>query len=319
MNIALNSPNCFRDTPYTKTDIADVLLDTSLVVGIDKLRMVMPYRSRIGGFDMWQKVSGDPRGSEFWGHVIEDFGEGTLYIGFSEGGVRECSLEFNPSRVLHGHDRLATGAEMMTLISDALVRSFHYVEGPLRPEDIRVTRLDLTVDFAPVLDLAGVISEFSKSQPVRNSVPQHYRNRSTNAPETVTFGKAKNVQVKAYDKSHQMRTGNDWLRFEISAFTRELKKFGLQSLEATDEQRANCFRNRLMPLLMRWTNSPASIRETILDSPAEMRMLIKAAGLEYLDSFGCHPSVTRNFKKDLRAFQNRYLIYTVKDLFGEFQ
>ena len=320
MNIAQNSPNCFRDDPYMKTDIADVLLDTSLVVGIDKLRMVMPYRNRVGGFDMWQKVSGDPRGgSEFWGHATEDFGEGTLYIKFTEGDKRECTVEFNPSSTLHGGERLATWAETWELIGPALGRSFNYFSGHLRPEDIRVTRLDLAVDFAPVADLPGVLDEFSKHRAVRASNPLLYRSQTTNALETVTFGKAKNVQVKAYDKGRRSGKRPKWLRFEIHAATRELREFGLNSLEATDDQRANCFRSRLMPLLMRWTNSPTLIRERILSSPAESRMLIKAAGLEYLDSFGCNPNVSRNFQRELRAFRHRYLIYTVKDLFGEFQ
>ena len=59
MIILNNSPTCSADAPFTEGEMASVLMDASLRVGIDKVRVKFPFGRRMGGPDMWSYVRQD--------------------------------------------------------------------------------------------------------------------------------------------------------------------------------------------------------------------------------------------------------------------
>jgi hypothetical protein len=291
-------------------------MDASLQVGIDMVKVQFPFTRRIGGVDMWRKMNQDQVNGNFFGEGDFPLGQGEVHLYFNEGYRRYGNIKFNPSKVLFGGARLATWLEAQTVLIDAMEIAFHHFEGNDRLEDLKVTLLDLAVDFHNVLDVDKVLQDFSKFQPIRGQTPFVVPNQDTGALETVTYFSSSELRVKAYNKSAQRKDGGSTLRFENRHVRKDLSKYGLNSVAATDEDRARAFRARLWPLLARWSGSPSQVRDQILSEPAAAKMLVSAAGLEYLDGFGFHPPLTRNFEKRLRQFKRKFRIGTVKDLFA---
>ena len=316
MILLSNPPTCVADAPFTEGDIADVLMDASLQVGIDRVRVQFPFTRRIGGVDMWRRMNQDQVNGNFFGEGDFPLGQGEVHLYFNDGYRRYGNIKFNPSTVLFGGSRLATWLETQTVLIDAMEIAFQHFEGNDRLEDLKVTLLDLSVDFHNVLNVDKVLQDFSKFEPIRGRTPLVVPNPYTGALETVTYTSSSEIRVMAYNKSAQRRDGGSTLRFENTLAGKDLSKYGLNSVAASDEDRARGFRARLWPLLARWSGSPSQTRDQILSEPATTKMLVSAAGLEYLDGFGFHPPLTRNFEKRLRQFKRKFRIGAVKDLFA---
>jgi len=315
MILLSNPPTCIADAPFTEGDIADVLMDAGLRVGIDMVRVQFPFTHRIGGNDMWRKLNQDQLNSNYFGSGDLPLGKGKVFLYFNHGFHRYGYVAFNPSTVLFGGSRLATWLEAQTVLIDAMEIAFHYFQGNDRLEDLKVTLLHLSVDFHNVLDPDKVLRDFSIFQPIRGRSPLVVPNQVTGAIESVTYTSSSELRVMAYNKSAKRGDGGTTIRFENRLVGRDLSKYGLNSIAATDEQRARAFRTRLSALLGRWSGSMTGMKDLILREPAATRMLVSAAGLEYLDGYGLHPPVSRNFEKRLRQFKQKFRIGTVKDLF----
>jgi hypothetical protein len=316
MIIINNSPTCISDAPFTEGDIASVLMDASLRVGIDKVRVKFPFSRRMGGPDMWSYVREDHSNRDTYGHSHEPLGFGEVTIFFKEAYTCFGSVEFNPSKIIYDGKRLATWEETQTIFVDVLRLTFPYFEGNDDPKDFKITRLDLAVDFEGVLDPDRVLQDFARFEPIRGRKPVVFQSPLTGAYESVYYKAKSGLEVMAYNKSVQRKDGGKTVRFEVRLPSKELKAFGLDSLAPTHEDRPRAFRARLWPLLARWSGSPSQVRDQILSEPAAAKMLVSAAGLEYLDGFGFHPPLTRNFEKRLRQFKRKFRIGTVKDLFA---
>jgi len=315
MNILSYPPTCIADAPLTEGDIADALMDASLRVGIDKVKVKFPFSRRMGGPDMWSYVRQDQSNGETYGRSQEPLGLGEVSIFFKEAFTSFGSVEFNPSKIIYDGKRLATWEETQTIFVDVLSCAFPYFEGNDNPNDFKITRLDLAVDLGPVLDPDRVLREFSRFEPIRGRKPFVFQNQFTGSYETVYFKAKSGLEVMAYNKSVERKDGGRTIRIEVRLPSKELTAYGLNSLAATHEDRSRAFRARLWPLLMRWSGSPEQVRDQILSEPATTKMLLSAAGLEYLDGFGFHPPLTRNFERRLRQFKRKFRIGTVKDLF----
>jgi hypothetical protein len=183
---------------------------------------------------------------------------------------------------------------------------------PLRG-NIKVTRLDLTLDFEPSLDMQEFLENAESFEPIRGRKPMVYRDPVTRRVESVTFKGREVPSITFYDKSKESKNGHNRLRVEVREKRRELKKFGLDSLDATEQMRSDAFRARLTPLIDRWRYFPPSFAERLLASKSDTRTLVMCAGYEALAQIGIRPNISRHTRSVIRKFRKKYPYATIRD------
>ena len=318
------SPNYLSALPLHQREIARVILTDPLLLGIDKLRIGFPVRRLVGGDDMWYRNTEEHHKKTFIKSSPEPFGSGTLFITFMDRSRWNTpvsdwgAIEFNPSTVTGIQPWLATWDQTLMMLPEAFRLVEPYFEIGDRDE-IRVSRLDLALDFEPVLDLQSILKSACEFEPIRGKKPMVFSNPVTGRLESVTYKGREAPTISIYDKTAQSGHGKDRLRIEVRLKRRELKKFGLQFFDATDEQRSEAFRTRLVPLLERLQSSAPRYVDQILASKQDTKALVTIAGYEALGDIGIKPRITKHTRTLMRSFRRKYPFNSVKEFAAPLQ
>ncbi len=312
------SPNYLSALPLHQRDIARVILTDTLLLGVDKLRIGFPVRRLVGGDDMWYRNTEEHHKKTLTKSSREPFHSGTLFITFMDRSRWNTpvsdwgAIEFNPSTVTGIQPWLATWQQTLMMLPEAfgLVEPYFEIGDQ---DEIRVSRLDLALDFEPVLDMQRVLKSACEFEPIRGKKPMVFSNPVTGRLESVTYKGREAPTICVYDKTAQSGHGKDRLRLEVRLKRRELKKFGLQFLDATDELRSEAFRTRLVPFLERLQSSAPRYVDQILASKQDTNVLVTIAGYEALGDIGIKPRITKHTKTLMRNFRRKYPFNSVKE------
>jgi len=140
-----------------------------------------------------------------------------------------------------------------------------------------------------------------------------YRDPVTQRVESVTFKGREAPSITFYDKSKESNNGHNRMRIEVRLKRRELKKFGLDSLDATEQMRSDAFRARLTPLIDRWRYFAPTFVQRLLASKSDTRILVMSAGYEALARIGIRPMISRHTRSMIRKFRKKYPYATIRD------
>jgi len=317
------TPNYLSALPIPNAEIARIIGEDSLTVGIDKIALgfpVPPSRSD----DLWKEVTDERNKKKVTRTAPELFRNGTLHIRHTDTSEWKpdspCwgSIEFNPSSVAGIQPWLATWEQAMLMLPEALQIAGTYFQMTPLPGNIKVTRLDLALDFEPSLDMQEFLENAATYEPIRGRKPMVYRDPVTRRVESVTFKGREVPTITFYDKSKESNNGNNRMRVEVRVKRRELKKFGLDSLNATEQMRSDAFRARLTPLIDRWRYFAPSFVQRLLASKSDTRTLVMCAGYEALERVGIRPSISRHTRSVIRKFRKKYPYATIRDFRSDF-
>jgi hypothetical protein len=317
------TPNYLSALPIPNAEIARIIGEEPLTLGIDKITLgfaVPPSPSD----DLWKEVTEEHHKKKVTRTAPEPFRNGTLYIRHTDTSEWKpdspCwgSIEFNPSSVAGIQPWLATWEQAMLMLPEALRIAGTYFQMTPLAGNIKVTRLDLALDFEPSLDMQEFLENAASFEPIRGRKPMVYRDPVTRRVESVTFKGREAPSITFYDKSKESNNGHNRLRVEVRVQRRELKKFGLDSLDATEQMRSDAFRARLTPLVDRWRYFAPGFVQRLLASKSDTRTLVMCAGYEALAQIGIRPNISRYMRSMIRKFRKKYPYATIRDLRSDF-
>ena len=301
--------------------IGKKLLDVNSPLGIDKLKVVFPAFGPNPQFSDWSntKVSThEPFGAtttlEY--DAPTDF-HAEFRVGFKSSRKRGSMgwVEFNPSRMSHPDGRLTDVEGAVSCLNYVLDLAQDYVRFDQRPEQIALHRIDLTMDFAPVVEIQRPLYLATKIKPFLRSKPNVYYGPKTGLIESVTHKTRSTGSVLIYDKSVKEGWGTPTLRVEVQVSRRELKAKGPATLsEVSLEALRRLFHNRIASFAGLCIGSPPGQAQQILLDERLTKHLIKAAGLEYLSASGLALPKSDYFNKEDRKFKKIYPYGSVRDL-----
>jgi len=317
------TPNYLSALPIPNAEIARIIGEEPLTVGIDKIALGFSVPPSLSD-DLWKEVTEERHKKKVTRTAPELFRNGTLYIRHTDTSEWKpdspCwgSIEFNPSSVAGIQPWLATWEQAMLMLPEALQIAGTYFQMTPLPGNIKVTRLDLALDFEPSLDMQEFLENAATYEPIRGRKPMVFRDPVTRRVESVTFKGREVSTITFYDKSKESNNGNNRMRVEVRVKRRELKKFGLGSLDATEQMRSDAFRARLTPLIDRWRYFAPSFVQRLLASKSDTRTLVMCAGYEALERVGIRPSISRHTRSVIRKFRKKYPYATIRDLRSAF-
>lgn len=239
------SPNCFAlDRHLTLPDIARIISDDSLTLGIDWLKVGFPARAKKSSEDTWRHISVDPLERSRWCTSDEYLNEANVKVRYFS-STNWGSIEFNPSKVADLRGGLVNWEQTHILIPKALELTRPYFWAPKFPEDCIISEIHLALNFAPVLDMQRLLTSASEYQPIRGVKPFIVPDAITREIESVTHSGTEAPRLSFYNKSKQLKDKDQMARIEVRLRNRELRKYGLNSPTATEEMRRAAFRARL--------------------------------------------------------------------------
>lgn len=195
-------PTYPTDRRYT-TPLLGPGVDTVAVTGWVDSQFVdsLPYRLLHGA---WDEQTGE------W-TTHKTGANGWLQTGLAEASVRvfradtqpRVKVEVSAARVLYGHNAEPLPVELLvdvvSIIADELgLQGRGYTGG------LRLSRLDLTMDFAEVADPTGTLAALARRPDGWATSFQQYLRRSGKV-QTVTWGSPTQWTVRLYDKSYEIQ------------------------------------------------------------------------------------------------------------------
>jgi len=312
------TPNYLSALPIPNTEIARIIGEEPLTLGIDKIILGFPVPPSLSD-DLWREVVEERHKNKVTRTAPEPFRSGTLYIRHTDTCESKpdspCwgSIEFNPSSVAGIQPWLATWEQAMLMLPEALAIASTYYQWTPPMSVVKVRRLDLALDFEPALDMQEFLENSASFEPIRGRKPMVYRDPVTQRVESVTFIGREAPSITFYDKSKESNNGHNRMRVEVRLKRRELKKFGLDSLDATEQMRSDAFRARLTPLIDRWRYFAPNFVQRLLASKSDTRILVMSAGYEALARIGIRPMISRHTRSVIRKFRKKYPYATIRD------
>lgn len=306
---------------HSTRDIGMLLIADDSVLGIDKLKVVFPAFGPNLTFSGWETRK--ERNREPFGVTTTreydaptDFHAG-FRVGVEVSRKRGSTgwVEFNPSRMSHPDGRLTDVEGAVSCLNHVLDLAEEYVRFDRRPEQIALHRIDLTMDFAPVVEIQRPLNLATKIKPYRRSKPNVFYSPKTGLIESVTHKTRSTGTVLIYDKSVKEGWDTPTLRVEVQVTRRELQAKGPATLfEMSFEALRPLFHNRIASFAGLCIGSPAGRAQQILLDERLTKHFIKAAGLEYLSASGLALPKSDYFNKEDRKFKKMYPYGSVRDL-----
>ena len=302
-------------------DIGMLLSADDLVLGVDKVKLVFPIVRPNPSFAGW--TSSSRRFSPGRGvtqtqecDAPTDLHAG-FRVGFSEHALRGMNgwVEFNPSRMSHPDGRLSDVEGAVSCIQRVLSYAKEYLIFNAHPDRLNLHRLDLTVDFSPVIDMQRVLYLARRASPYLRAKPNVFFSKQTGEAESVTFSTKTAGSLVVYDKSAKEGWETPTLRVEVQASRKELVRHGLSLLSSLSlPPMVSLFRHRTKSLVDLCLYSPETRTTQILTCKQNTNHLIAIAGREYLESCGVVIPRTDHYVKVDRKFKKTYPYVSVKDL-----
>ena len=230
-------------------------LSTRPSLGIDRLALWFPTASSHQWFDI---DIPHPGSLDAKVHVM------------ARGG--EAGIELNPSRIVHpGSIKLATLAETLEVAREAWAAASSSVRPITDFEMARVTRLDLTRDFAGALEPAKLIAGMALVPRTHGGDPVVRYDARTHGAKSLTVG-SKSRRLILYDKALEAPDLADpgAVRWELQAHTRWLRKFDIDLAADLVQETVQ----QLIDTQWRWSRM-----ETPITSTSDLFEFIVAAGV----------------------------------------
>lgn len=312
-----HSPNPSPESgqAWTWPMIADKILGPDLQPGIDMLVIHTPIAHLVAPPQDWQTYNQDLTNGKSWAKVIWPLGYGQVSLTANLGPQPYALIEFNPSKILFEHGRLASLPETETVLDQVLGLIREWVEPSSFPRDFKFNRIDATRDFAPVVDILGLLKIAARSKPFKAKNPATHSDRISGVPETVTFSTKRSGCLQFYDKGTQMGCGGHWLRIEHRIKGRDLHKFGLKQLsDLSVERLSDAFRSRLRRFCALCRAEHRGAFDEIAQDPTQLRTLLDLLGREVAAEYGRLIPMTAYQKQRLSAFEKRWPHVAVRDL-----
>jgi hypothetical protein len=300
---------------FSALDIGTILSSDDLSIGIDKVKVAWEPKSRNPSPDLWKVLTVDQVDGATRGNTPLQVGHGVAILKFSSGSPTIASVEFNPSSILHEDRSLGGLDEMYTALEEVLGMANETISISPKAGDYMLTRLDLAVDFEPVGDLQHFLDLASRTQPFRRVRSQTYRSPTTLEIESVYFTTRTNDSLKFYNKSLERGEAGKRLRIELTLSRKSLVRLEIPGLVSlTESTLRSALLQRLSNLIDACLTTPTVSAEKILSSPQHTKTLITAAGYEYLEQHGHHPTKTKHWWRSYRLFRKAYPHNQIKDL-----
>lgn len=168
-----------------------------------------------------------------------EVGKGSVFVAARETaeghelGPYHVRMDWNPSRQWFGPTgELLPFCDLPAAVEEVVSGVYPLVR-ILDAEQMKLSRIDLTRDFRPVIDLPCVLSALAESSPRLFRGPHRQ-------VETCEWPSGKAGKVIAYDKGKQLRNGDEgWLRTEVVCRTTWLQNAGVSTLGSLDADRAD--------------------------------------------------------------------------------
>lgn len=216
-----------------RLDIAQAIINTTSP-GIDMINAWAPARDLTSSIYQWDRVGSSSTNNQVldltsWLVLTKDV---TARVCYRSGPDRRSVwVEFNPS----AGGALVGLAETLPMLNQAWDEIEALVDLPTRRPDVCISRLDLTVDFAPVADMNQLLA-------IANNI--HVPHRSTKGygsagrMETVNIGWTKTLGfLTVYDKARESKLVEPTLRVEAKLRKQDTKRLGISTIGDLSEVR----------------------------------------------------------------------------------
>lgn len=304
-----------NDMFFSARDIGTILSSDYLFLGVDKLKVFWVPSDYNRSRDLWSKATMDLVDQAIRGNARLAVGSGEATLKFSSGNPMTASVEFNPSAVLNSDRTLATLAEACSALQDVLSSVREYVMLPPKISDYGLSRIDLTVDFDPVSDMASLLKLAEVSRPYRSIAGLPRTNPYTDELESISFNTDSSGSVIFYNKSAERSENGRRFRVEVSLERVNLRRIGQLDLTVLDEEPLRkAFQKRITNFIDLCLLEKSSKVGEILQRGEDVRTLVMAAGYEYLEQHNHHPTKTKHWFKVLSKFKKKYPHLTIRDL-----
>ena len=302
----------------THQDIALVLSDEGLVLGIDKLKVLFPVLDISDDPEDWGSFKRELGGLKPGGQVGTRWlplGYAGFSVGHSTGRGSNGWVEFNPSKIDNEHGTLVGIDRAVEILAEVLGLTREFFTIRVTRDEFKILRLDLTVDFAPVADMEGLLGLAKKSRPFRFTKPNTVTKLQNDEMETITFATKSKSCVIFYDKSAKNKLKDPTFRVEVQAKRGDLLDVGPASLKDLNEQSIRkMFLHRMQPFIDLCSFTPTTQLHEIIQLKTDTDHLVRLAGYEYLENNGRKLSQTDHFLRKDSKFKKRWPHLSIKDL-----
>ncbi len=226
-------------------------------------------------------------------------------------------LEINPSTCLYGQDSpyVAPLEDALYVLDQAMELLPSWVARLGTSEEVKISRLDVTMNVSPVGDVQRVLEAAERHLGARQAVEVY---RSAKGTQTVTQRSNRAGNIVIYDKGLQARLGTPVVRFELQNRRGFLRKMGVTLDNLDQNMIGRIVHARLGPMI---TDLRTVHRTTISDIKAsrkEYKVLVEMVGITSLKVLGHHPPVTSHaMNKKYKPLLKKYRAKTVGDLLQE--
>jgi GH24 family phage-related lysozyme (muramidase) len=230
------------------TDRGDTSLDSG--VGVDTLAVVGPTDvstlyglNRIRHERHVDQASGEVIDHGYSGSLFITVGGATVGISAWEGrSGAEMRLQASVPHMLRGHNWDGAGPGELPRAVDRLLGSVaRELPGVPAPDEVRVTRVDLTRDFQDVRSPNATLSAIAR-HPMPRATVNHQYLRPDGKIQTLMRGNKNHWVARGYDKFYEalQSTGlqrelakvrSQQLRFEVELRSKELRHRGITSVD----------------------------------------------------------------------------------------
>jgi len=310
--------NTVIDLPLSYREIADLLNDDNLTIGIDKLKVgfhVENMNHNRGDWGSLKQEFGGLKHRSTTGHTRFPLGHAGLSAGCSTRHGQYGWVEFNPSKIINKDGTLVNVARAVEVLFDALVETRNLFKIISNTDQMNILRMDLAVDLAPVSDMQSLLMLAKQSHPIRSVKPVIYENPRTNSVESVSFLSRSTTSVIFYDKSVEQGLRGQVFRMEVQAKKRDLKKIGPATVaDISEDAVRTMFRHRGQGFIDLCAITQSSCLEEILRSKTDVNHLLNAAGFEYMALNGRNIPQSVHRVRSSKKFKERFPHRSVKDL-----
>lgn len=306
---------CLNEGSFGALDIGTILSRDDLSIGIDKVKVSWEPKNRNPSPDLWKVLTVDQVDGATRGNAPLDVGFGVAILRFSSGSPTIASIEFNPSSILHEDRSLGNLDDVFSALTMVLSHAAETISICPRADGYLLSRLDLAVDFEPVGDLQQFLILATAANPYRAVSAQTFTSPVTRRMESVYFTTRARGCLKFYDKSLERGEAGRRLRIELTLSRRCLLDLQIPNLVTVTESNLRCaFQQRLSNLVDACLQTPTAKAEEILKSKQHSRTLITAAGYEYLEKQGHHPTKTKHWFRTYGLFKKAFPHNRIEDL-----
>ena len=277
----------------SRDEVGEVLARCDNRLGVDYMALRFDTGNVLNHeVDLWQESR--LRGAQVFQRTLSfPLEKGGVYLSVTRRGNASWGYaNFNPSTILYGKKstRIVTLEQSLEMFHTVMDEIAQIVEVRTPRMEVRLARLDLTVDVPNVADLQGVMAVAALSPYRRGLKPVTYT--GPRGTESVTCITKKTGGLRGYDKSLQSGKRGQTLRVEVQVNSGKLVKYCPTIGDLTPVACTSLFRffsGRFQEALL---STPRTTIDDLLATKAINKTFIEAVGISYLRDRGYSPQMS---------------------------